>query len=77
MCVVCGLPSTHANFGQYIGFLAVSAFVFVTVFEAWWFLTKLKLKKRKKEVQKEKLVVESVCCEKRQEEFSEHCKKCE
>jgi ABC-type nickel/cobalt efflux system permease component RcnA len=46
MCVACGLPTTHSNVTQVLGWVTIFSFTLTTFLGAWWVVTSLPLKKR-------------------------------
>jgi len=46
MCVVCGLPSTHSNITQALGWATLFSFTLTTFLGAWWVVTTMDIKQR-------------------------------
>ena len=46
MCAVCGLPSTHSNLTQALGWATLFSFTLTTFLGAWWIVTTLNIKNR-------------------------------
>gem|GEM_PF-2322264 len=44
MCTVCGLPSTHSNLTQTLGYLTLFSFTLTTFLGAWWIVTSARAK---------------------------------
>ncbi len=50
MCAVCGLPSTHSNITQLLGWATLISFTLTTFLGAWWIVTSLKLRDKIKKI---------------------------
>ncbi len=48
MCAVCGLPTTHSNLVQALGWATLISFTLTTFLGAWWIVTSLKVKDKLK-----------------------------
>lgn len=54
MCAVCGLPITHSNMPQILGWVTLFSFTLTTFLGAWWVVTSLNIGNRLKSFRKNK-----------------------